>query len=110
MYSISGAFGPWAMEVTEYEQHWLSEGAFHVYEKAADKPARVKCLTANPGVKNAWEKIGFGDGAYYALQPKGWVTYYSFDTDVSQKFFSPIIAHNYKETSYPVAVWQWKVS
>lgn len=108
MYSISGAFGPWAMDIAEYHQMWLSEGAFHIYEKSENKDARAKVLSAFAGMKPAWEKLKIGEGKYYALSPKGWTTYNSFDSDISSVFFSPIIAQNYKETSYPVAVWEYR--
>ncbi|MFA5338634.1 MAG: GH116 family glycosyl hydrolase [Candidatus Omnitrophota bacterium] len=110
MYSISGAFGPWALKCGAYDQTWLYEGAFHVYEKVGSGPAKVKTLGTNPSLKPAWDKLNKGEAAYCALQPKGWVTYDCFTLDISQKFFSPIIPNNYKETSYPVAVWQFKFS
>jgi non-lysosomal glucosylceramidase len=56
----------------------------------------------------AWEKIAFGNGFYYALQPKGWCIYQGFKCNIACEFFSPIIPNNYRETSYPVAVWQFK--
>ncbi len=110
MYSISGAFGPWALKCGAYDQTWLYEGAFHVYEKVGNRPAKVKTLGTNPSLKPAWDKLQEGEAVYYALQPKGWVAYDCFTLDISQKFFSPIITNNYKETSYPVAVWQFKFS
>ncbi len=36
MYSISGAFGPWSLKCGSYDQTWLYEGAFHVYEKVGN--------------------------------------------------------------------------
>lgn len=108
MYSISGAFGPWALKVGAYDKIWLEEGAFHIYEKVGINPPKVKTLSTNPAIKPAWDKLKIEDGKYYALHPKGWVIYNCFDTDISLGFFSPIIPNNYKETSYPVAVWQVK--
>lgn len=108
MYSISGAFGPWALKAGSYDQVWLKEGAFHIYEKVGTDPPKAKILSTNPVVKPAWDRLNVGDGKYYALQPKGWITYNCFNTDISLNFFSPIIANNYKETSYPVSVWQFK--
>ncbi len=110
MYSISGAFGPRALKVGAYDQLWLDAGAFHIYEKVGANPPKVRTLSTNPVMKPAWDKLKIGEGKYYALQPKGWVTYEYFDLDISLKFFSPIIPHNYKETSYPVSVWQFRFS
>ncbi|HOX09450.1 MAG TPA: GH116 family glycosyl hydrolase [Candidatus Omnitrophota bacterium] len=110
MYSISGTFGPWSLKAGSYDQWWLDSSAFHFREKVGEKEERIRTLSTDPALKTKWEKLKKGDAQYHALQPKGWVTYGCFDLDVSQKFFSPIIPHNYKETSYPVAVWQFKVS
>jgi non-lysosomal glucosylceramidase len=109
MYSISGSFGPWAHEVGEYNGNWLKEAAFHLYERKGDE-VRVKCLSTDSVMMPAWDKLQVGDGTYYALQPKGWCGYGCFDSDISSQFFSPIIPHNYRETSYPVAVWQFQLS
>lgn len=107
MYSTSGMFGPWAMDIGEYDERWLPQAAFHIYEKAAGKKAEAKCLSAG-AVMKTWNRLKLGEAKYYALQPKGWTTYDCFSADISSEFFSPIIANNYKETSYPVAVWKWK--
>ncbi len=103
MYNISGSFGPWADEVGEYSNTWLKEGAFHIYEKCGEEET-VKCLSRDT-VMSAWGKLAFGEGTYYALQPKGWCIYDSFICYISSEFFSPILPDNYRETSYPVAVW-----
>ena len=110
MYSISGSFGPWSLKSGAYDQWWLDSSAFHFREKVGSKEENIRTLSTNPDIKSKWEKLKKGDAEYHALQPKGWVTYDCFDLDVSQEFFSPIIPHNYRETSYPVAVWQFKVS
>ena len=109
MYNISGSFGPWADEVGEYSSTRLKEAAFHIYEKNGDD-VRVRCLTTDAGIMPAWQKLAVGDGTYYALHPKGWCVYHCFASDIQTQFFSPIIAHNYRETSYPVAVWQFALS
>ncbi|MCK5306310.1 MAG: hypothetical protein KAJ66_04185 [Candidatus Omnitrophica bacterium] len=108
MYSISGSFGPWALKIAGYDEKWLPEGAFHLYEKIDGEEAKVRCLSTNKDLKEGWDKLKQGEGRYFALQPKGWTTYDCFVSDVASEFYSPIIAHNYKETSYPVAVWKWK--
>ncbi|MDD5067256.1 MAG: GH116 family glycosyl-hydrolase, partial [bacterium] len=110
MYNLSGSFGPWqSLDNVLYQGTWLDSAAFHLYEKAGDQPSRVKCLSADRNLKPGWDKLQAKDAVYYALQPKGWVTYNNFLTRISMKFFSPVIPGNYKETSYPVAVWEFMV-
>lgn len=114
MYNISGSFGPWELKPcdTRLERFWhsLPEAAFHYYEKGADdEDALVRCLSTDKRLKPAWNGLKKGEATYYALQPKGWVVYHPFATEVKALFFSPIIAQNYKETSYPVAVFEYEL-
>jgi non-lysosomal glucosylceramidase len=110
MYNISGSFGPWADEVGEYRRTWLVGAAFHVYEKKGDEVI-VRCLSTEQFLMpESWSLMQPGEGTYYALQPKGWWVYHCFRSQISSEFFSPIIPHNYRETSYPVAIWQFELS
>ncbi|MFC1475716.1 GH116 family glycosyl hydrolase [Candidatus Zixiibacteriota bacterium] len=109
MYNLSGSFGPWADEVGEYSSNRLSGAAFHIYERIGEE-VTIRCLSTDTMMLPAWECMEVGDGTYYALQPKGWCDYNCFSTDVRSTFFSPIIAHNYRETSFPVAVWQFALA
>jgi non-lysosomal glucosylceramidase len=48
-------------------------------------------------------------GTYHALYPRSWFVYENvFQTQLTCEQFSPIWANNYKESSYPVAVFVWK--
>ena len=47
-------------------------------------------------------------GIYHALYPRSWFAYQNvFQADLTCEQFSPIWAGNYRETSYPVAVFDW---
>src|ERR1700756_5318643 len=48
-------------------------------------------------------------GDYYALYPKSWYDYRwdRFPAHVVLEQFSPILPNNYRESSYPVAVYRW---
>ena len=50
-----------------------------------------------------------GAGDYYALYPKSWYDYRwdEFPAHVVLEQFSPVLPDNYKESSYPVAVYRW---
>lgn len=110
MYNISGSFGPFqSFDNVLYEPVWIEQAAFHFYERFEGRGPVVKTLSTDSVMKPAWNGLAIGDGAYYALYPKGWATYNCFSHDVSQKFFSPIIPGNYKETSYPVGLWEFKL-
>ena len=55
------------------------------------------------GVLPAWNQLSPGDGTYAALYPFGWTTYKVFQSDVSMRFWSPIVAGEDERTSMPVA-------
>jgi len=105
MYNLAGSFGPWDFDNGYHEERFLSQAAFHLYTREEGSPASVVTL-ATEDVLPAWTRLEKGQGTYHALYPRGWVTYEDLDVDLMLKFFSPIIAGNYKETSYPVAVFQ----
>jgi non-lysosomal glucosylceramidase len=47
-------------------------------------------------------------GTYHALYPRSWFVYEQvFHANLTCEQFSPIWAHCYQESSYPVAVFQW---
>src|SRR5207244_4744600 len=50
-----------------------------------------------------------GAGYYYALYHKSWFDYRwdNFPAHVVLEQFSPIVPDNYRDTSYPVAVYRW---
>jgi non-lysosomal glucosylceramidase len=106
MYNLSGSFGPWADEVGEYSSQRLGGAAFHIFERLGEG-SMTRCLSADTMMLPAWEQIAVGDGMYYALHPKGWCEYSCFSTDIRSTFYSPILANNYRETSFPVGVWQY---
>ena len=54
-------------------------------------------------------ELSRGDGEYAALYPKSWFSYgtRALPVKLTVEQFSPILPNNYKETSYPVAVYRW---
>jgi non-lysosomal glucosylceramidase len=73
--------------------------------------ARV-LMTDHPknGELSSWQwDYPIGAGEYAALYPKSWFDYKwdKFPAHVVLEQFSPIIPDNYRESSYPVAVYRW---
>ena len=74
---------------------------------------------AGSKLKSAWDwelsKESWGEdiGHYHALFPRAWTTYNCFRSHhgiyVKCKQISPVIAHNYKESSFPVSVFVWTI-
>src|SRR5581483_1466639 len=99
--------------VDKYQTVWANQLA--VYEKAEDGEPVAQVLTAghpDDGELNSWKwdyPVGAGD--YYALYPKSWYDYRyeRFPAHVMLEQFSPVLPNNYRESSYPVAVYRWHV-
>ncbi|MGD0942042.1 MAG: GH116 family glycosyl-hydrolase, partial [Terracidiphilus sp.] len=108
MYNMCGSFGPWQMKAGRYEERFLSQAAFHVREEIEGGAATARTL-ATEDMLPAWPKLNPGDGEYYALFPIGWCTYKGFSTNLSLQFFSPVIKDNYRETSYPTALFLFRL-
>ncbi|UCE07738.1 MAG: hypothetical protein JSW07_06820, partial [bacterium] len=109
MYNLCGSFGPWEFKTGVHEEKFLRAAGFHLFEKVKGRNPIVKTLSTEDFLP-AWHPLQIGEGIYYALYPKAWFVYESTTTDVSLKQFTPIIPHNYKETSYPVGIFQFKLS
>jgi hypothetical protein len=108
MYNICGTFGPWQMKVGRYEERFLPQAAFHIREQVSGKPGTARTL-ATDDVLPAWARLQPGEGEYYALFPRGWCTYKPFQTKVTLEFFSPVIKDNYRETSLPTSLFQFRI-
>src|SRR4051812_3855691 len=109
-----GDFARWHIKggVHKYETVWVDQ--FAIYQKAeGDATGTAKVLTAGhpeKGQLSSWSwDYPVGAGAYHALYPKAWFDYQwdKFPAHVMVEQFSPILPNNYKESSYPVAVYRW---
>ena len=107
MYNFCGSFGPFYMKPGVYEERFLSQAAFHIREEVKGKA--VAYTLATEDVLPAWNRLKTGDAGYRALFPKATFDYGVFQSEVSLLQFSPVIKDNYKETSYPVGMFLFKV-
>jgi non-lysosomal glucosylceramidase len=80
-------------------------------EGESESTARV-LLTDHPknGELSSWSwdyPVGAGD--YAALYPKSWYDYrwQKFPAHVTLEQYSPVLPDNYRESSYPVALYRW---
>ena len=113
-WSMSGKFRYWFLKSGWYVDDWLPACAFHVYFKKGQKTLVQTISVERPdGILTSW-KWGLkpGQGTYFALYPKSG---FSFENNpewplkVAVVQFSPVIPHNYRESSFPVAVYRWIV-
>jgi len=111
--TMSGNFRYWFLKPGWYVDETVWANQFHVFMKSGGtRIARTLSTDASPGgVLSAWNwSYPAGAGSYYALFPKSGFSYESnpeFPVKLAVTQFSPVIPHNYRETSYPVAVYKW---
>lgn len=111
--SHRGDFTLWHLDSGDHYFRSQPACQFALFEQVAGAKARAKVLcTEKPadGSLAGWDwSYPKGAGTYAAIYPRSWFTYEGFFTSfVRLKQFSPIIPHNYKETSYPVALFEWE--
>lgn len=130
MVNQSGTFGPWyfgGSQNNSWETRALPQAAFHVREQVGDEAPQVRTL-ATEGAHAvdykgdaldarswedplpAWNTLNAGEADYAALYPFGWMKYKPFKTDVSMRFYSPIVAKDEKRSSLPVAYFDVRIA
>ncbi|HMI53609.1 MAG TPA: non-lysosomal glucosylceramidase [Candidatus Saccharimonadales bacterium] len=109
-----GDFARWHVKgaVHKYETPFANQ--FAMFQQAAgdEKGTAQVLFTGHPkGAElSGWRwDYPVGAGEYSALYPKSWYDYQAkeFPAHVVVEQFSPVLPGNYKESSYPVAVYRW---
>jgi hypothetical protein len=112
-WTMSGNFRYWFLKSGWMIDDTVWADQFHVFIKQDGKVVVQTLSTDAPpdGSLGSWKwNYPAGKGKYYALFPKSGFSYEdneAFPVKLAVTQFSPIIAHNYRETSYPVAVYRW---
>ena len=122
--SPRGEFNLWHIDGGEHFFQTMPGCQFSVFEQVGDSPAaegesqtqaytlstestteRLQSWTPYPAsTANALT------GTYHALYPRSWFVYENvFKAQITCEQFSPILPHNYQDTSYPVANFLWTV-
>ena len=109
-----GDFARWHLKGGVHKYQSVAGDQFAMFQQSEGEPEGFAQVLAayhpQSGALRSWNwdyPVGAGD--YYALYPKSWFDYRSekFPAHVVLEQFSPILPDNYKETSYPVAVYRW---
>lgn len=109
-----GDFARWHIKTGahKYETVWANQFAMYQRSEGASEGFAQVLMAGHPDGKqlSTWKwdyPVGAGD--YYSLYPKSWYDYRSdkFPAHVTLEQFSPVLPDNYKESSYPVAVYRW---
>lgn len=104
--SSKGDFNLWHIDGGEHIFESMPACQFSVFEQVGEQ-SQAYSLTTDQTLKN-WRSYPQNSGTYAALYPRSWFKYENvFQAQLTCEQLSPIIANNYQETSYPVAVFQW---
>jgi non-lysosomal glucosylceramidase len=109
-----GDFARWHIKAGVHKYLSVPANQFAMFQQAAGESQGVAQVLTNDHPKNgelsSWKwDYPVGAGEYAALFPKSWFDYRwdKFPAHVVLEQFSPVLPDNYKESSYPVAIYRW---
>jgi len=108
-----GDFARWHIKggAHKYQTVWTNQFAMFQQSEGGEPVAQVLTAAHPEGGELASWKWDYpaGAGDYYSLYPKSWYDYRweKFPAHVTLEQFSPVLPNNYRESSYPVAVYRW---
>jgi len=104
--SSKGDFNLWHIDGGEHLFESMPACQFSVFEQVGEQ-SQAYALATDQTLEH-WRPYPKDSGTYAALYPRSWFKYENvFQAQLTCEQFSPIVANNYQETSYPVAVFQW---
>ncbi|WP_446745027.1 GH116 family glycosyl hydrolase [Silvibacterium acidisoli] len=108
-----GDFARWHIKAANHKYETVYANQFAVFEQSeGESPTAQVLMNGHPEGKelSSWKwDYPVGAGNYYSLFPKSWFDYQSekLPAHLTLEQYSPILPDNYKESSYPVAVYRW---
>jgi non-lysosomal glucosylceramidase len=109
-----GDFARWHVKagVHKYETPYTNQFAMFQQSQGDSEGTAQVLMTDHPqgDQLSSWQwNYPVGAGEYSALYPKSWFDYRwdKFPAHVVLEQFSPVLPDNYRESSYPIAVYRW---
>lgn len=107
-----GDFARWHLDVGRHRFETIPADQFSVYvSSGGDRSAHV-LSTIRPETLPSWNwDLPEGAGTYHGLFPYAWFDYDwpAIPVRLTQRQFSPVIPGNYRESSYPVGIFEWQI-
>jgi non-lysosomal glucosylceramidase len=107
-----GDFARWHLDVGRHRFETVPADQFSVYVARGDAHSAHVLSTIRPEVLRSWNwDLPEGAGTYHGLFPNAWFDYDWAELPVrlTQRQFSPVIPGNYRESSYPVGIFEWQL-
>jgi len=105
-----GDFARWHLDIGRHRFESLPANQFSLFIAQRGKTQAHVLAPLHPDTLPEWNwDMPVGAGTYYALFPKAWFVYHwdVLPLRLAQKQFSPLIPNNYRESSFPVGVFEW---
>ena len=110
--TFRGDFARWHLDIGRHRYEPLPANMFSLFmQKGNERIAQALWTEAPQTFLSSWQwHYPVGAGTYAALYPRSWFLYdwEKFPARVAVEQFSPVLPHNYKESSYPLAVFLWR--
>ena len=107
-----GDFARWHLDVGRHRFETVPADQFSVFVARGGAHSAHVLSTIRPETLPSWNwDLPEGAGTYHGLFPNAW---FEYDWDelpvrLTQRQFSPVIPGNYRESSYPVATFEWQI-
>ncbi|HEX5014859.1 MAG TPA: non-lysosomal glucosylceramidase [Candidatus Limnocylindrales bacterium] len=107
-----GDFARWHLDVGQHRFETIAPSQFSLFvDDGSTRRAHVLSTIRPPELPTWGFDVPVGAGSYHALYPNAWyvVDWDALPVRVVQRQFSPVLPHNYRESSYPVAIFETTV-
>jgi len=107
-----GDFARWHLDVGRHRFETIPADQFSVYVARGGASSAHVLSTIRPETLRSWNwDLPEGAGMYHGLFPYAWLEYDWAELPVRlmQRQFSPVIPGNYRESSYPVGIFEWQI-
>ena len=111
--SYRGNFERWHIKAGIHKYENVPGDQFAVFVQPEDGTSKAVALSTGKPLNDAlsaWNwSYPVGKGEYAALYPKSWFAYdpEQLGVKLTAEQFSPLLPNNYRESSYPVALFNW---
>jgi non-lysosomal glucosylceramidase len=107
-----GDFARWHLDVGRHRFETIPADQFSVYVATGGASSAHVLSTIRPETLQSWNwDLPIGAGTYHGLFPNAWYDYDWAELPVrlTQRQFSPVIPGNYRESSYPIGIFEWEI-
>jgi non-lysosomal glucosylceramidase len=107
-----GDFARWHLDVGVHQFETIPACQFSLFVAGGGRSSAHVLSAIRPATLTAWRwDLPVGAGTYHGLFPSAWFEYAWDEVPVRlvQRQLSPVIPGSYRESSYPVGLFEWEV-